>query len=284
MTVEVQIANLPRARLDAVIGVALAHGATGFHEDWMPEADPQFRQPWEDKEDPVPDPVLLRAWFDDLDQPALLRALAAHGVDDVAVRPVDPVDWQAHAEEQHRPVVISERLVVAPPWDAPEGALVIEPGLGFGTGAHPTTQLALRWLDALADDHRTLLDVGTGSGVLALAAARLGLDVLGIDNDPDAIADARRQRDHNELRAELSTTPLDQIDGTFDLVLANLNGPLLCRLSGALKARVGRALFVTGILPEHEPDVVAAFADMVEAGRWTDGPWIGRQYSWPTTS
>ncbi|MEM6925616.1 MAG: 50S ribosomal protein L11 methyltransferase [Myxococcota bacterium] len=280
---EVQIASLPRPMLEAVTGVVFAHGATGVQEDWMPDADPQFVQPWEDRPDPVPDPVLLRAWFESLDQPALLRALAELGVDDVAVRPVDPVDWQARAQEQHRPVIISERLVVAPPWEAPEGALIIEPGLGFGTGAHPTTKLALTRLDTLADTHRTLLDVGTGSGILALAGSRLGMTVLGIDNDPDAIADACRQRDHNVLHGEFSTTPVEQVVGRFDLVLANLNGPLLARLANGIQARVGRTLFVTGILSEHEADVVEAFSSMVEAGRWTDEPWIGRQYTWPTS-
>jgi len=283
VTVEVLIANLDRQRLEAVTGVLFAHGATGVQEDWMPDEEPAFVQPWEDRADPVPDPVLLRAWFEEFDQPALLRALTSLGIDDVAIQPVEPTDWQAMAEEQHEPVAISDRLVIAPPWNAPPGALIIEPGRGFGTGAHPTTRLALERLDALADHHRTLLDVGTGSGVLALAGARLGLDVVGIDNDIDAIADARRQRDRNGLTANLSTTPVDEVEGRFDLVLANLNGPLLARLADAIRARVGRTLFVTGILPEHEAEVEEAFASMVPDGRWTDDPWIGRQYKWPTS-
>lgn len=279
MNVEVQIANLPRTRLEAVIGVVFAQGASGVQEDWMPDADPQFVQPWEDRPDPVPDPVLLRAWFDELDQPALLRALAELGVDDVAVRPVGEQDWQAIAEEQHEPVLISDRLVVAPPWNAPEGALIIEPGRGFGTGAHPTTRLALQRLDALADDHQTLLDVGTGSGVIALAGARFGLEVLGIDNDPDAISDARRQRHRNDLEAAFHTTPIEQIGERFDLVIANLNGPLLVRLAEPIMACTGRTLFITGILPQHEPAVIEAFSTFELTGRFVDGPWIGRQYT-----
>ena len=283
MTVEVQVANLQRRLLDAVTGTMFAHGATGVQEDWMPDAEPAFVQPWEDRQDPVPDPVFLRAWFDDLDQPALLLELMAFGIDDVTVRTVEPTDWQAMAEEKHEPVVISERLVVAPPWNAPEGALIIEPGLGFGTGAHPTTRLALERLDALSDTHRTLLDVGTGSGILALAAAQLGLEATAIDNDVDAIADARRQRARSGLAVDLTTTPIADVDGRFDLVLANLNGPLLVRLADEICAKVGRTLFLTGILPEHEAGVEEAFRAMRQDGRWTADPWIGRQYTWPTS-
>ncbi|MEN0065563.1 MAG: 50S ribosomal protein L11 methyltransferase [Myxococcota bacterium] len=284
MSVEVQISGVPRTQLDRIVGVVFAHGATGLHEDWMPDANPHFVQPWEDRADPVPDPVFLRAWFDELDAPSLMRALADHGFDDVAIGPVDPKDWQAAAQEHHAPVVISPRLTVAPPWDAPEGALIIEPGRGFGTGAHPTTQLALHRLEALADDHRTLLDVGTGSGVIALAAAKLGLQAMGIDNDPDAVADARRQRQRNAMDVELHTTPVDQLTDRFDLVIANLHGPLLVRLAEPILARTGRTLFITGILPEHEAEVAEAYRSFEMTGRFTDDPWIGRQYRCPTSA
>jgi len=269
-----------REHVERLSGVLFALGAAGVQEDWLPGEAPPPRQPW-DTGPPPPEPPerLLRAWFEDPD-PA---AVGAEVVDRAGGRmrpealqwsPVREVDWEARFREGFAPIVVSPRLVVAPPWDAPEGAVVVEPGQGFGTGQHPTTRQALVALDALADAARTVLDVGCGSGVLALAAARLGLHARGIDVEAPAVEEARANATRNALQAEFSTTPLHEVREPADLVLANLYAELLVALAPDLARLTRHALVLAGILAEKEDAVRAAFPGWAAASRAQDGEWV----------
>lgn len=279
MTVELRLPRLGRHRVERVSGALFALGATGVQEDWMPGEAPPPRQPWDDGPPArEPDRCLLIAWFEDPDRAAIeaaLRPLAG------PVRPawstVEEVDWDEAWKARFPPIVVSPRLTVAPPWDAPPGALVIDPGQGFGTGQHPTTRQALAALDALlAPGHgaRTALDVGCGSGILALAAARLGLSVRGIDVEEAAVREAAANAARNGLAARFDTTPVAAIDAPADLVLANLHAELVRALGPDLVRLTGRWLVVAGILEEREVVVHEALAGLTPIARACEEGWV----------
>ena len=218
---------------------------------------------------------------------AAARALAAltggHALDLTAVD-VEDEDW-ARRNQANLTAIRVGRITVAPPWDAPPGSpspgdilIVIDPSMGFGTGHHATTRLCLELLQGTHAPLRRVIDVGTGSGVLAIAAWKLGAaDVVAIDNDPDALINARENVERNgaagaiEVREEalsaLTSAPAD-------IVTANLTGAVLMTHAGALRrlVRPGGALIVSGFPPEELDAVVAALN--VRADRTaTEGEW-----------
>jgi ribosomal protein L11 methyltransferase len=181
-------------------------------------------------------------------------------------------DW-AEGWKQHFPATrISQRLVVRPSWEefAPQlGDVVIEidPGMAFGTGTHGTTRLCLEAVAAAfegAAPPRRVLDVGTGSGILAIAAAAYGAgEVLACDIDPEACAIAFENAiiNHLDEKIAFSIAPLEELEGEFDLVLANILAEENIRLADALVAHLapGGSLVLSGILIEKEELVVNAF-------------------------
>lgn len=197
-----------------------------------------------------------------------------------------------HWAERSQAALTSVRvgaLSVAPPWDIPtDGSqvIVILPSMGFGTGHHASTRLCLGLLQTLALTGRRVCDVGTGSGVLAIAALRLGgASAVAVDYDMDAIVCARESAALNHITSGLDIRQVDlELDGTvtgapFDLVLANLTGGLLIRLVDCLVAMTipGGSLVLSGITTAEAHDVIAAFTgagcQMVER-RDEDG-WVG---------
>ena len=179
--------------------------------------------------------------------------------------------WRDAWKEHFRPFRLCEGLWVRPPWQEHEPkrgekVLVLEPGRAFGTGLHETTRLVAA---AIAMHKRTLpattvLDVGTGSGILALTAIALGAkDAVGIDNDADAIEVAKENAVRNGMseRASFSTTPVGKVRGAFGMVLANIEADVLIAMKTPLRARVaqGGRLILSGILASREADVRAAF-------------------------
>ena len=167
--------------------------------------------------------------------------------------------------------VISPRLVVRPPWEAVTPApgqkvLTLDPGIAFGTGQHPTTRACLDLIDALAAENadRTFLDVGCGSGILAIAAALEGFrEVRGFDNDPDAVRNANENAEANGLGALFSDGDLS-VPGTAapaDVVAANVLAPVLVRFAREVGALVnpGGRLILSGILDEQYDEVHAAY-------------------------
>jgi ribosomal protein L11 methyltransferase len=180
---------------------------------------------------------------------------------------VEYVDWARKSQENLRAITVGN-LIVAPPWDVPGEAprpivIVIEPSMGFGTAHHATTRLCLRALQELDLRGRRVLDVGTGSGVLAIASAKLGASsVTAIDNDPDALAAARDNVARNGVAVDLREFDLhkDRLPAA-DVVLANLTGAMLQRGAPELAALArGGTLILSGLLVEEADRVRDAFA------------------------
>lgn len=170
-------------------------------------------------------------------------------------------DWSETWKLHFRPLHVRGKLWVVPPWeDAPEPKVVIEPGMAFGTGGHATTALCLEALADRVSSGASVLDVGCGSGVLGIAAARLGAGhVVMIDNDPVAVDIAAQNARKNGVEARTSLTPVDELGGTFDVVVANILANPLRELAAAIAARTGRTLLLSGILDAQAPDVVVAY-------------------------
>jgi ribosomal protein L11 methyltransferase len=170
-------------------------------------------------------------------------------------------DWGANWKKHFLPARVSSRIIVKPTWEpyqATAGNIIIEidPGLAFGTGLHASTRLALRLLDAVfASDTppATVLDVGTGTGILGIAAALFGAaKVIGIDNDPDAVVCAEKNAAQNRIdhAMTVSGADLQTQTGPFDLVVANITSDVLTCLAPQLAARLAPAgnLILAGIL------------------------------------
>ena len=201
---------------------------------------------------------------------ALLHAMPAPAAIDVRPVDVDDEDWARRSQASLR-AVRAGRVAVAPPWDlgglADEpGVLtvVIEPAMGFGSGHHATTRLCLEALQRCDLAGRRVLDIGTGSGVLALAAARLGAaSVLAIDVDPDALANARGNAALNGGPPNVEFTQADfRHDPALagDIVVANLTGGMLQAGADALRRTVARGghLIISGITEEERDQVYGA--------------------------
>ena len=219
-----------------------------------------------------------------------LQAFGLRPIGELRTRLVDEADW-AEAWKAHFPVIrVGAHLVIRPTWRrhrAKPGDLVLalDPGMAFGTGLHPTTRLCLAALeDAAAHgelDGVRVLDVGCGSGILSIAAARLGAHrVSGLDTDPIAIeatlANARRNRLARRIGAGVGSLPSGE--APFEVVVANLIASLLIELAGALRRelRPGGLLLASGIFEDREAEVAAAFgrAGLAVAGRSVEGEWV----------
>jgi ribosomal protein L11 methyltransferase len=219
-----------------------------------------------------------------------LQAFGLRSIGDLRTRIVREEDW-ADAWKAYFPVLrVGRRLVIRPTWRrhrrAPDDFVIaMDPGMAFGTGLHPTTRLCLAGLEPLADDGTLagarVLDVGCGSGILAIAAVRLGAaTAFGVDTDPIAIeatlANARRNGLVRRLRAREGSLPAD--GGPFDVVLANLIAGVLVPIAPLLRAAVreGGTLLASGIFIDREAEVVAAFraAGLVVTARAAEGDWV----------
>lgn len=183
------------------------------------------------------------------------------------------VDWAQSWKQNFTSFQVGNRLIVHPSWETPcveknQVAIEIDPGMAFGTGTHATTRLCLEAIaEQLEGHHRSLqlLDVGTGSGILAIGAAALGCDrVVATDIDPVACEVARENVTRNNLAGRVTVTsdPLEHIDGAYDLVVANILAEENIRLKKALLQLLQPEgwLILSGILKEKESLVAAAFA------------------------
>ncbi|MGE5161556.1 MAG: 50S ribosomal protein L11 methyltransferase [Betaproteobacteria bacterium] len=211
----------------------------------------------------------LRVLVDgDVGEAVVRAAAAAIGIAPPAIEGrtvVADTDWVRATQSQFPPTRISDRLWIVPTWHEPpdpRAVLVrLDPGVAFGTGTHPTTRLCLRWLDSNLRPGASVLDYGCGSGILAIAAAKLGAShVVGIDIDPQALQAARANSEANAVRADY-TGPDSLRAGTWDVVLANILSNPLTILAPALLARVapGGALVLSGVLERQADQVIDAY-------------------------
>ncbi len=226
-----------------------------------------------------------------------LQAFGLREIGELSTAVVHESDWATAWKRHVRVMRIGRRIVIRPTWRrhrrAPADVVIaMDPGMAFGTGLHPTTRLCLagieRWADdgllahgAARDGRARLLDVGCGSGVLAVAAGLLGAgELVGVDTDPIAIeatlANARRNRLARRIRAWQGSVPSGA--GPFDLVAANLVASLLITLAPGLRdeLRPGGRLLASGIFVDREGDVRSAFAaaGLVIVGRESEGDWV----------
>ena len=184
-------------------------------------------------------------------------------------------DWGKIWKEHFKPFAIVPGLIISPTWEeyrAEPGELLIEidPGMAFGTGHHATTSLSLRCIKEVlesSDADQRLLDVGTGTGILGIAAALFGaVKVLGIDNDPDAVSAAKENVVRNRLQQSMQVglTPLSSLDGSYDVVVANIIHDVLVEMSADLirLTAAGGVLILSGILVgEQVESVVTLFTE-----------------------
>jgi ribosomal protein L11 methyltransferase len=210
-------------------------------------------------------------------------AARVHGGD---IAEVPEEDWSETWKKGLGPLPVG-RAFVRPSWiDAPvpQGMveIVLDPGMAFGTGTHPTTALCLGALSDLLEARpgASVLDVGTGSGLLAIGARKLGAGrVAANDVDPVAVEVAGENAARNGAALELTGAPVGEIAGTFDLVVANILANTLVELAPAISARVapGGRVLLAGILAPQEDEVRSAYVALglrpVEGGDRRDGEW-----------
>ncbi|MEF9978379.1 MAG: 50S ribosomal protein L11 methyltransferase [Thermomonas sp.] len=241
---------------------------------------------------PLWDEMTITALFpDDTDGLVLLAAMEAFdpGLDWSKVRfeHVEDQDWERAWMDQFQPMRFGARTWIVPwnhelPDEATTDAAIIrlDPGLAFGSGTHPTTALCLRWLDALANDGelqgRDVLDFGCGSGILALAALKLGAArAIGVDNDPQAIIATADNAERNGVRID-TFMPADEPAATYPVVVANILASALDALAEKLAARTAPAgrIAMSGILAGQEDDLLLRFAP------WFDALRVEREDDW----
>jgi ribosomal protein L11 methyltransferase len=285
--------SVPDLPLDELVSMVLADFHPLAIEDLGPLPlapglwDPTVPQP----PAPPPGPLYWRAFFPS----AVARDAAARAVCEqvpsvvVVAQDVPDEDWATRSQQSLR-AIQAGRFVVAPPWDVPDDAggglvIVIEPSRGFGTGHHASTRLCLRALSDLDVAGSSAVDLGTGSGVLALAVAGLGArSVLGVDIDPDAIDAAR----HSE-RLNPALPPIDWRVGDFretgdpamnlhpaDVVLANLTGGMLIASAPRIRSLIAPSgLLVVSGFDESEQERVASALSLPVRASLVEDDWVG---------
>ena len=279
---------------DIVSEALITEGATGtMVEDRADIPDPDKPNGYWEIIDPnlintLPEDVVVHAWFEPdekfADRMGALRTRMAElkaadlGIDlgtlEIGTVNVHDEDWSEVWKKFYKPFRAGKRLVVKPTWelyDAQENDLVMEidPGMAFGSGTHETTGMCLELLEdvMLRQPVDTVIDVGTGSGILAIGAAMLGAkDVLAIDIDPTAVKVARENVEHNNLQGVIRAVEgnlLESTDGVCQVCVANIIADVICMFSRPLIPHIvpGGLFICSGIIKEREQDVVNALTE-----------------------
>jgi len=202
-------------------------------------------------------------------------------------RTVVEQDWNAEWKKHFKPVAVSERLTIKPSWDkyiakGDEIVIEIDPKQAFGTGTHETTQIMLNLIEEYLTKDDTVLDVGTGTGILAIAAAKLGAGhVFAFDHDPVAVEAAAENFHQNGTSGiKLFAGNINVVNGCFNLILANLNKKLILEfLPNMLSKLTARGrLILSGILTDDRPETMDTVASLPEATILNEkvvGEWLG---------
>ena len=230
-------------------------------------------------ETPLWEAVSVTALFEgDRSLDSVIDAVPRHLVATSSAQPIPVADreWTRVWEDQFHPMQLGQRLWICPSWTAPPDPaavnIVLDPGLAFGTGTHPTTAMCLRAIDACVSHPIRVVDYGCGSGILGIAAARLGAGpVLAVDNDPQALVASRANAHANAVEeAQFAVVMPDdsavtQWSGTAQLVVANiLAGPLVTLAPTLLSLLApGGQLLLAGLLKDQASEVIEAYANRV---------------------
>ncbi|MBU1425476.1 MAG: 50S ribosomal protein L11 methyltransferase [Gammaproteobacteria bacterium] len=213
---------------------------------------------------------LVNALFEnDADVAGILQACYAElGINPLPEYSIDTLeenDWVRLTQAQFDPIRISQRLWIVPTWHTPTDPaainIALDPGLAFGTGSHPTTRLCLRWLDENIKGGETVLDYGCGSGILAIAAMKLGAaSAVGVDVDAQAVVASRDNALANQVRADFYL-PDGAVLSQYDVVVANILTNPLCALAPLLAAatKSGGRIVLSGILAEQAEEVMRIY-------------------------
>ncbi|GAB6934270.1 50S ribosomal protein L11 methyltransferase [Calditerricola yamamurae] len=202
---------------------------------------------------------------------AAVRGLAQYGIEPgparVTLAEVDEANWSAAWKKYYKPIRVTPRLTIRPVWESytpehpEERVIALDPGMAFGTGTHPTTVLCLRALEQAVRPGDTVIDVGCGSGVLAIAAAKLGAgEVLALDLDPVAVRAARQNVALNKLEDHITVRENNLLDGVTvaaDVIVANILAEVIVRLAGDAAAHLkpGGTFIASGIIRSKAPAV-----------------------------
>ncbi|TRZ95831.1 MAG: 50S ribosomal protein L11 methyltransferase [Rhodocyclaceae bacterium] len=265
------------AHADALSDALLAAGAISVSvEDALAGTDletPQFGEPGSPTT-PLWSESRVVALFD----PAadligrIAGAAVAAGIaelPEIELEDIAEQDWVRLTQSQFEPIRINERLWIVPSWHTAPNAnainLILDPGLAFGTGSHPTTFLCLQWLSETLRGGEAVLDYGCGSGILGVAAAKLGAgSVLGIDIDDNALIAARDNAANNNVTLGLRHSR-ENLEERFDIVVANILTNPLCMLAPLLAGRIapGGRIALSGVLATQAELVMAAYAPLI---------------------
>jgi len=257
---------------DALLDVGALSTSVEDADAGTPDEQPQFGEPGSIVASGWNRSRVIALLEPEADVAALLaRASAAAGLARVPAWNVEVVaeqNWIQLTQSQFDPIRVSERLWIVPSWhECPDPAavnLILDPGMAFGTGSHPTTRLCLEWLERTVTPGATLLDYGCGSGILAMGAARFGAtEIVAVDIDPAAVESTRLNAQANQVVLQAGLPDLAQ--GVFDLVLANILATPLKVLAPLLCAHVapGGHLVLAGILSRQTDELRDAFAPWV---------------------
>lgn len=177
-------------------------------------------------------------------------------------------DWNTYTQSQFNEIIVSKSLRIIPPWVNKQGfegnTIIIQPGSGFGTGTHPTTRLCLKWLERNDISNDSLLDFGSGSGVLAITARKLGASfVEGIEIDAKAIDNANHNAMLNGVDIHFHKTEESLKDDSYDNVVANILSDTIINISPKLKKLTRKRLALSGILIDQAERVIDTYSDWI---------------------
>lgn len=302
--IEIRAKGPARSR-DAVSAALIEAGSPGVLEEAGEGAAGKLvsYSRWEDetREEPSSQPSIaeLKAYLAEDDRARLKeirRRLESVGWK-VSLSTLKDTDWSEKWKKGLRPVRVSYKgtsILVKPTWQKSpkkpgEKVIEIDPGMAFGTGGHATTKMCLRALLRLVIDRKLparpdFLDVGTGTGVLAIAARKLGFrNAVGLEIDRVAVKVARKNAMQNRVKVTVSSSPVEKTRGSFHLVAANILAGELKRLSTALAARVspGGRLILSGILENEKDEVVKAYPGLVLEKTYSQGEWLALLFRRP---